>query len=141
MRPMRAADMATVTDLCHQLGYPQDEAAVAGRFELLDGRAEHTLLVAEVDGAVAGWIHAFEFVLLEEERSVEVGGLVVAEAHRNRGVGKALLGAAERWAAERGVGMVWLRSRDSRQDAHRFYLREGYEHLKTSLTLVKRLDR
>ncbi|KPL22156.1 MAG: hypothetical protein AMJ93_07880, partial [Anaerolineae bacterium SM23_84] len=68
-------------------------------------------------------------------------GLVVDSNWRGRGVGRALLEAAEAWALEGGSEVMYVRSRITRVDAHAFYKHLGYRELKTSLTFVKPLQR
>ncbi|WP_430512147.1 N-acetyltransferase family protein [Pannonibacter phragmitetus] len=46
---------------------------------------------------------------------------------RGRGIGKAMVQHAEALARARGVALVQLTSNRIRLDAHRFYLREGYD--------------
>lgn len=46
---------------------------------------------------------------------------------RGKGIGKAMVEHAEALARERGVALIQLTSNRIRLDAHRFYLREGYE--------------
>ena len=57
--------------------------------------------------------------------------LVVAEEHRGQGIGKALLDQAETWAKERSLTSVWIRSNVVRQNAHDFYLKQGYHRTKS----------
>ena len=84
------------------------------------------VLVAQDGDAIVG----FCTVYLDIE-SVRFGlrawveDLAVDPAHRSRGHGKELLGAAKDWARERGASHLELDSADSRVDAHRFYRREG----------------
>jgi len=47
---------------------------------------------------------------------------------------------AEAWAVEQGCSIVRLWSSDARTDAHRFYERLGYSHIKTQYSFVKALD-
>ena len=54
--------------------------------------------------------------------------LIVAEAKRSTGVGKRLLAEAERVSRERGCWGIALESATWREDAHRFYEREGWNH-------------
>jgi GNAT superfamily N-acetyltransferase len=56
---------------------------------------------------------------------VWVEDLAVHPDRRSEGVGAALLAAARDWARERGAVHLELDSAESRQDAHRFYEREG----------------
>jgi GNAT superfamily N-acetyltransferase len=54
-------------------------------------------------------------------------------------VGKLLVQAAVRWAAERGYAKVRVRSNVVREDAHRFYEREGFQRAKTQAVFDLRL--
>jgi GNAT superfamily N-acetyltransferase len=67
----------------------------------------------------------------------EIGGLVVDESYRRRGVGRLLMEQAERWAREKGCGAICLRSNVVRKDAHAFYERIGYSNVKTSRVFHK----
>lgn len=66
-----------------------------------------------------------------------IGGLVVKDGMRGMRIGKKLCEQAEAWAREQGVQTVRVTSRSTRQDAHRFYLREGYSDVKTSRVFEK----
>jgi GNAT superfamily N-acetyltransferase len=69
----------------------------------------------------------------------EVGGLVVDEGYRRRGIGRLLMQQAEQWACEKGCWAVYLRSNVVRKDAHAFYEGIGYSNVKTSLAFRKTL--
>lgn len=92
-----------------------------------------------MDGAVVGWIHGRAVFLLEADPMAEIWGLVVGDGRRGRGIGVALLEAVERWAVGRGLDTIQARSNVIRERAHRYYLREGFEIVKTSYTLSKSL--
>ena len=92
------------------------------------------------DGSVVGWAHAAEQMVLESGLRCELLGLVVSQSGRGAGVGRALVGAVEEWAAGRSLPVVSLRCNEVRTDAHAFYARLGYEHAKTQRALRKRLD-
>ncbi|PRX99780.1 GNAT family N-acetyltransferase [Allonocardiopsis opalescens] len=84
-------------------------------------------LVAEADGAVAGYIRLKPVTRLAENRHVlGVFGLAVAEAARGRGVGGALLDAAERRARAKGHRKLSLRVLGTNTGAVRLYERHGY---------------
>ena len=51
---MAPPDVAVVTELGIQLGYPVDEAGIARRLERYGGTDAHLLLVAERDGEIVG---------------------------------------------------------------------------------------
>jgi|SRR5215211_2828190 len=52
---------------------------------------------------------------------------VVGSGHRGRGVGRALISAAEDWARQRGARDIMLTTHKRRAGAHRFYRSVGYE--------------
>jgi GNAT superfamily N-acetyltransferase len=58
---------------------------------------------------------------------VELESFHVRENYRGRGIGSMMLAAAEERARALGAYRVQLTSNAVRVDAHRFYLREGYE--------------
>jgi len=136
---MTAADAALVADLTTQLGYPTGSSETAERIAMLLERPEdHAALVAEEDGRVIGGVHVAIYTSLESGRVATIGGLIVGEGHRSSGIGAQLLMAAEEWARENGAAKMTVRSRVTRERAHRFYEREGYTLLKTSHVFEKR---
>jgi len=136
---MERRDVDGVADLVTQLGYPSTPRDIARRFERIDGRDDQALLVADDGSAVVGWMHVGSHPYLESDDSAEILGLVVAEGQRSRGVGGALVGAAETWAAERGCQVIRVRSRITRDRAHAFYERGGFERIKTQYCFQKTL--
>ena len=140
IRPMTAADASVVADLTTQLGYPTSPTETTERISVLLARPDdHAALVAEEDGRAVGWVHVAIYTSLESGRVATIGGLVVDEGHRSGGIGAELLAAAEEWARESGAAKMVVRSRVTREQAHRFYEREGYAILKTSHVFEKRL--
>jgi GNAT superfamily N-acetyltransferase len=139
VRPADADDAAALAALCAQLGYPAGAEALAQRLASLADRDAHCVLVACVGGRVVGWLHAAVMRALEYPPCTEILGLVVDESQRGRGAGAALVAAAERWAHALGYVEMRVRSRDSRADAHRFYLREGYAEWKRQVAFRKPL--
>lgn len=132
-----AEDLANLAD---QLGYPARPEQVLNRLECVD-RATGRVFVAAAAGQVVGWIHVVLYYTLVTDHAAQLLGLVVDMNWRGRGVGRALLGAAEAWALEEGSEVMYIRTRITRVDAHAFYKHLGYRELKTSLTFVKPLQR
>lgn len=141
VRRARLEDAGSLAELSRQLGYPAAPAAIRRRLQALATSPEHAVYVAELQGAVAGWVHVFIHRVLESDWRAEIGGLVVAERFRGGGVGRRLLERAERWARGRRLKAVYLRSNVIRKDAHAFYQKRGYQIIKTQYAFVKNLWR
>lgn len=139
VRPAQPEDAAAIAELCDQLGYASTAVQVTRRLEQMAGFPFHALFVAETGGIILGWVHVHAYPLPESDFRAELGGLVVAERQRGSGIGKALLAAAEEWACGSGCRELWLRSNVIRTEAHQFYLRRGYEIVKSQYTFRKRL--
>ncbi len=140
VRPIREEDVPAVAVLCEQLGYPADMPAVLARVRQIAADSNRTVLMACVDDVVAGWIDLSIEYHLQSEPVALIGGLVVAEAVRGRGIGRQLCQAAEAWARGRGMSRIRVRSNAIRERAHAFYLRDGYTRVKTSAVFEKTLS-
>lgn len=138
---MEAADAESVSQLIGELGYRRTADEVESWIEGLEVDAGQTALVACIDGAVAAWIEVSIQRRLQSAPFVLIGGLVVADGMRNRGIGRLLCHAAEEWARGRDISKVRVTSRSTRAAAHRFYLRDGYEAVKTSMVFEKDLQK
>ncbi len=80
------------------------------------------MLVAEVDGAVAGYISIRPATELQASSHVQhVTGLAVAPALQGRGVGRALVEAAAAEAGRRGARRLTLRVLGPNSAARRLY--------------------
>jgi predicted N-acetyltransferase YhbS len=139
IRPIEARDAKVAAELCTQLGYPVDEAAVLARMRKIAGDAHRAVLVVCLDDVVVGWIDLSVEYHLQSEPAALIGGLVVAESSRGRGIGQQLCKAAEDWARAHGVRRLRVRSNAIRERAHGFYLRDGYARVKTSAVFEKTL--
>ncbi len=92
------------------------------------GNPDHlTLIASGDDGVPLGFIHAFgePSGLTGEEQGYISMLAVVAEASR-RGVGRALMEAAEEWARGRGYRLLTLETFGDNHRARTFYARLGY---------------
>jgi GNAT superfamily N-acetyltransferase len=131
-------DAAHISPLCRQLGYPASEDVVRRRLARIVHEEEHAFYVAEgTGGAVVGWVHVYVSPLIVADRQAGLGGLVVDEGYRQRGVGRRLMQEAESWARERGCWALHLSSNVVRGRAHMFYEKLGYEKVKRQLVFRK----
>src|SRR5579883_691721 len=129
---MSIDDAAPVRELSAQLGYEASLETTRTRIEQLTAnRRNQAAFVAIVNGDVAGWIEvAINFHLQSDPHAV-IGGLVVREDMRSQGIGRRLVAEAEKWSRKQGITVLRVRSQIKREDAHRFYLREGFRQVKT----------
>lgn len=140
IREATCDDAEDLANLADQLGYPAQPEQMLTRLGCIDP-ATGRVLVAVAAGQAVGWIHVVLYYTLVTDHAAQLLGLVVDENWRGRGIGRALLEAAEAWALEEGSEVMYIRSRITRLDAHAFYKDLGYRELKTSLTFVKPLQR
>lgn len=101
--------------------------------ELL-GRDDTTILVAEVLDEIVGLVQVVTRqtpeTLIHQPRSVAVIAHLVVRAHyRRQGIGRALIGAAEGWARERGFAQIELGVWEFNRSAISFYEQQGYTTL------------
>jgi GNAT superfamily N-acetyltransferase len=139
IRPVSLGDVPALVELNGQLGYPTSERDLRHRLEPILASVEDAVLVAVDADAPIGWVHVAIERGLEASDVAGLRGLVVDERHRSGGVGAELLRAAETWAREHRCARLTVRSRVTRERAHRFYEREGFVHVKTSHVFEKPL--
>jgi GNAT superfamily N-acetyltransferase len=140
IRPATLADADQVARLTSHLGYEVSIEDIADRLSRALARENHLLLIAEIDGMPAGWIHVGVADYIETGLFAVINGLVVDRSVRSQGVGRLLLAQAEAWAKERGLTTIRLWSTVSRERAHAFYERYGYQKVKTQYAFAKSLD-
>lgn len=139
VREIDLSDAAAAAQLSGELGYPVTPGTMRERIRRMASLPDHAVFVACLDRVVVGWIDVGVVHHLQADPCAEIGGLVVSSDCRGAGIGRRLLIHAEEWARQRGVSRIIVRSRITREDAHRFYLREGYENIKTSAVFSKSL--
>ena len=133
-------DAAAVAELAGQLGYPAASDAIANRLNMLQKSDQHAVFVCcNSAGAVTGWLHVFIAYRLESDPFAEIGGFVVSEKYRGSGSGKQLLTAAEKWARDRGMARIRIRSRTTRPVSHSIFIHLGFARTKEQAVFDKQL--
>lgn len=141
VRPVEGGDADAIGELIVQLGYARPPEEVQRWIEELPIWAERqAAFVASEEDRIMGWIEVSLERRLQTVPFALIGGLVVRDGVRGKGIGRLLCEAAERWSREHGAGVVRVTSRSTREAAHQFYLRDGYSQVKTSLVFEKRLQ-
>ena len=133
-------DASSLAILSNQLGYPTSEDEIRKRLPTIQSMQDQALFVAvSPEKNILGWIHVLMSYRLVVDPFAELGGLVVADAYRGRGIGKLLLTRAEEWARERGINFFRIRARSTREGAHHFYIKMGYQLWKDQKVFEKQL--
>jgi GNAT superfamily N-acetyltransferase len=109
---------------------------VAAKYRQAMERPDAIVLVAEDEAEVVGMAYAELRVpsRFSDERALEVSGVVVRGSHRGRGVGRALIQEAARFAEERGVGWLELKTFVPNQEAMGFWQALGFNPRVVQLT-------
>jgi GNAT superfamily N-acetyltransferase len=127
IRDAEPRDAEALAGLMAQLGYPAEPAAIVPRLERLRIVGDR-LVVAVVDDAVVGLAQLHVSPTIEHDRpAAKLSALVVDEARRGEGIGRALVDAMLAEAQLRGCAVFFLTTSDRRGDAHAFYERLGLE--------------
>jgi GNAT superfamily N-acetyltransferase len=139
IREITLADAEAASWLSAELGYSTPPGVISQRIEAIAKLTDHAVYVCCLAEEVVGWIDVGVVRHLQAEPRAEIGGLVVSSRLRSGGIGRRLLARAEEWALQQGLKSVIVRSRIAREAAQRFYLREGYEQIKTQAVFTKML--
>ncbi|MFC5750335.1 GNAT family N-acetyltransferase [Actinomadura rugatobispora] len=97
-------------------------------FDAIDGDPNNSVIVAEIDGAIAGTLQLTYIPGLTYtggERA-QIEGVRVASEHRGHGVGQVLIRWAIDQARARGCRVVQLTTDRQRPDSIRFYQKIGF---------------
>ena len=148
IRPATISDLSTLADMCFDL-WPDGPRAEheSEQRDLLEGKPVSTLpltvFVAELDGAVVGFIqvglrsHADGCDMTHAVGFIE--GWYVSPDHRHTGIGTQLMQAAENWSRSQGCKEIasdtWADNKAS-QDAH---VALGFELGETVVNFKKNL--
>lgn len=130
IRPAETGDADAVSRLSAQLGYSVSPADSEAWIGALAQSPSDAVYVAVAGNSVIGWMHVFRTLRLESGVFAEIGGLVVDEEFRGKGIGEKLVGQAREWCIAQQIGRLRVRSNVKRTDAHRFYLRAGFSSSK-----------
>jgi len=108
-------------------------------FEQIEHDTNHRLMVAELDVRVVGTLHLMFLPSISYQGALraQVESVRVDRRYQNQGIGSEMMKWAIAHAKERRAHIMQLTTHKSREDAHRFYERLGFQksHLGMKLNL------
>ncbi|HVA01600.1 MAG TPA: N-acetyltransferase [Terriglobia bacterium] len=121
LRPFQPSDLPTLSEIdrsCFSPGIAYSREELASFI----GHRSSSTWVAEAGGEVVGFVVA-------SRQPARVGHIItidVVDAWRRRGVGSALMDAAESWARKAKLGLMYLETAENNLEAQCFYEARGY---------------
>ncbi|MGV3354147.1 GNAT family N-acetyltransferase [Streptococcus orisratti] len=117
------------------LGYDSDMSATKAQLERLLQDSKHTILVAEENGHVVGYVHAHLYETLYFKPLWNLMALAVSQDYQGKGFGAALLSKLEKLAQQSNISGI------SRRGAHAFYKELGYVERPEQKRFIKNWDK
>lgn len=138
LRPAAATDAERIAALFTDEGYPAGPSDIVSRLERFASPYSQ-VIVAELEGELLGFVAFHALPRFEhDDRIVRILALVVDAGVRERGVGRLLMGEAERAGREMGAAFIEITAGHHRPDARQMYEAIGYDGTVTAY-LRKRL--
>ena len=127
IRDVQIEDAAAIEALLTSLGYPDTAEFIKDKLRQQLEHPDARLLVAEDNSQVLGFVslHFIPQVALAGD-FCRISYFCVSEAARSQGIGDALEGAVTDLAKARGCDRIEVHCHSRREQAHRFYARQGY---------------
>ena len=126
IRPATAADETALSRIDQDTWSPYVSPAVYTGRSFFAGAAPDQVLVAEVEEQVAGYVAIRPATQLPSNAHVFWMFLAVSPSAQRRGVASRLIGAAERFAVQRGGSKLSLRVLGVNSGARALYEKLGY---------------
>lgn len=135
------ADVNAIVDLWDELrgqggrvgpfGPPASAVAIRDRLQTLQADPAHRVIVAEIDRDVVGLavLSRLPVTPISDVESIQISFMHVRDDRRRRGVGRAIVSAAARFAAEVGADYVTVGVFPGARESNRFFARLGFSPL------------
>jgi len=135
IRKATASDAQPVKYLLEQLGYHLPPESVKQKLAQMVGDPDNQVFVYETDELIQAFItlHFVPQLGLAGDLAV-IGYFAVDEKERSQHIGRELEEYVTRLAAKRNCDRIQVHCNLKRQDAHRFYIRQGYHETRKYFT-------
>ena len=122
-RAIQLEDAHEIQLLSAQLGYKITLKQTIAQIISIQKDENAFAILAIQNEKVCGWLHGFIAIRLESLPFVEIGGLIVDENHRNKGIANGLI--------KENIDKVRVRCNAIRTETHVFYEKLGFVENKT----------
>ena len=119
------------------LGYDYDLEKQKAKLEIILNDSTQVVFVADIGNRVVGYIHLANYDVIYADNYKNCLGLAVDNDFKRIGIGSALLKQGEVWAKQNGASGIRLCSGMERENAHKFYISQGYVENKIQKNLRK----
>lgn len=129
IRKLKEDDILKLTKLFKTLGYPIELPKDKHRFINLLNHPDYHMIVIEKEDRIIGFCGMCKMLFFEKNGCyMRILAFVIDEDYQNNGYGKLLLKEAEKLAKDLSCDVITLNSgnREERDNAHKFYLNNGY---------------
>lgn len=133
-------DAEPLAKLATELGYKTTKDDVAKRFSKLKIKEGHHIYVA-VEKKVVGFISFEHYETIYFDSGINITGFVVEEEQRNKGIGRTLMEAVEKYAIANKFAFIRANSGSKRIEAHEVYRRLDLIQKKNRRDLLRKLIR
>lgn len=140
IRTAEINDAGSIAILTTHMGYEKGIINTRERIESILKNEDNCFFVALQNDEIVAWIHAFYTMRIESDFFVEIGGLVVDERYRRRGIASLLVDQVLLWARYKKNDRVRIRTNTIRKEAHAFYRYLGFRETKEQKVFDMQLD-
>ena len=130
VRGAELKDSEYITKLSNQLGYNSTNERIQKRLSEILSNTDHCIFVIIADENIIGWIHGLYSLRVETDSFIEIGGLVIDENYRKKGIGRMLVEQLIEWSNFKKCNKIRVRCNTIRKDAHEFYKNIGFIEIK-----------
>ncbi|MBL0079018.1 MAG: GNAT family N-acetyltransferase [Bacteroidetes bacterium] len=130
-RAIQLKDAEQIQLLSAQLGYKITLKQTIAQIISIQKDENAFAILAIQNEKVCGWLHGFIAIRLESLPFAEIGGLIVDENHRNKGIANGLIQEFVHWSKSKNIDKVRVRCNAIRTETHVFYEKLGFVENKT----------
>ena len=133
-------DIKPIQELSQQLGYNYPIEKMNLKLNQILNNPEHRILIALKNNQIIGYIHVEIYRVLYADDLLNILGIVVDKSCRNQGVGTTLLKSTEKLSLKLNCSGIRANSGASRENAHFFYKRNGFDNEKDQKRFIKYIE-